>query len=152
MGRFVYHKKSSGFTLVELLIVMAIIGILATIAIPTYLGIRTRAAQSEAKTNLEVLRMLQEQFYAENGVYTASAGLDGGGNCVKDTDNIAAIKVLLPAFRPGNQLLFSYCLENGREFDGTANADCYRALAVGNTGTPVAADSFIVDCNNDKNY
>ena len=55
------------------MIVVAIIGILAVIAIPAYVGQTKRAARTEAYTNLQTLRLLEEQNFAENGTYAAGA-------------------------------------------------------------------------------
>ncbi|HEX8706278.1 MAG TPA: prepilin-type N-terminal cleavage/methylation domain-containing protein, partial [Myxococcaceae bacterium] len=50
-----HSRKQSGFTLIELMIVVAIIGILAAIAIPNFIRFQARARQSEANTNLKSL-------------------------------------------------------------------------------------------------
>jgi prepilin-type N-terminal cleavage/methylation domain-containing protein len=139
------NKK--GFTLTELLIVIAIISILAAIAIPAYIGQQKRAARTEAFTNLEALRLLEEQSYSENATYTAALGV-----CGADNNNIALIQAALPGFRPGTGANFSYCLEQNINFAGAAQTPCFRASAFGNTNTRVANDVFRVDCNNNKDF
>lgn len=63
-----------GFSLVELLLVLAIIAIISAIAIPTFLGQRRRARIiGDAKANAETLRMALETRKAETGIYSASA-------------------------------------------------------------------------------
>ena len=123
------NKK--GVTLIELLIVIAIIGILAVIAVPAYLGQQKAAARTEAYSNLQNLRLLEEQFFAEHGAYTAAAA------------DVAAIRVLLPGFRPGTGLNFNYAI--------TSTSSCFEATATG-TGGRVAGDVFTIDCNNDRNF
>lgn len=59
-----------GITLIEMLIVIAIIGIIAAVAIPGYLGQQRRAARTEASSNLQNLRLLMERIFAEQGSYT----------------------------------------------------------------------------------
>lgn len=64
--------KSAGFTLLELIIVVAIIGILATIAMPALKDMPRRATESVLKTNLRTLRDLIDQYYGDRGHYPAS--------------------------------------------------------------------------------
>ncbi len=63
-------RKQDGFSLIELLISLVIIGVLATIAIPMFLGYRVRASQAEAKANLSALKVAQSAHYAEANGYT----------------------------------------------------------------------------------
>ena len=62
-------KGQKGFTLIELMIVVAIIGILAAIAIPNFLTYQMKSRQSEAKTNLQAIRTSEISFQAERGCY-----------------------------------------------------------------------------------
>lgn len=62
-------RTATGFTLIELMIVVAIIGILAAIAIPNFLKMQLRAKAGEGKVNLAAIRTAQESYYAEVGFY-----------------------------------------------------------------------------------
>ncbi len=64
-------KEESGFTLIELLIVLVIIGILLAIAVPSYLGFKTRAEKTAAQSNVRAAIPAAEAYYADNGNYTA---------------------------------------------------------------------------------
>ena len=66
------HTRRGGFTLIELMIVVAIIGILAAIAIPNFLRFQLKAKSSEGKTNLAAIRTAEESYYAEYGVYVSA--------------------------------------------------------------------------------
>ena len=61
-----------GFTLIELLIVITIIGILITLAQPSYNRAVTAAKEATLKENLFILRDVIDQFYADNGKYPSS--------------------------------------------------------------------------------
>lgn len=64
---------SRGFTLIELMIVVAIIGILAAIAIPNFVKFQARAKQAEAKSNLGAYYTGAKAYFAENATYTCGA-------------------------------------------------------------------------------
>ena len=71
---------SKGFTLIELMIVVAIIGILASIAIPAYLDYTTRAQVTEGLTLASGLKAQMTEVYAETGAWpqtATAAGVDG---------------------------------------------------------------------------
>jgi len=136
-----------GITLVELLIVIAIISILAMVGVPLYIGQQKRAVRMEAFTNLETLRLLEEQYFADRGRYTPDLG-----ECSKDTDNISAIQQELPGFKPGTGLNFSYCIEADIDINGQSRTPCFRASAFGNSGTRVDGEVYRIDCNNNRNF
>ena len=63
-------QVQKGFTLIELMIVVAIIGILAAIAIPNFIRFQARSKQSEAKTNLKAVFTAQKSYFGERDEYT----------------------------------------------------------------------------------
>jgi len=67
MTSMLHHQR--GFSLVELMIVVAIIGVLAAIAIPNFMRYQARAKQSEAKSNLVAIHTGQIAYFAENNKY-----------------------------------------------------------------------------------
>ena len=64
---------SKGFTLIELMITIAIIGVIAGIAIPAYNGYIITARMAEADNNLSAIRLAQEEFFLENNRYFEGA-------------------------------------------------------------------------------
>jgi type IV pilus assembly protein PilA len=63
-------RSKKGFTLIELMIVVAIIGILAAIAIPNFLKFQAKSKQSEAKANLGAIFTGQVSYFGENNAYS----------------------------------------------------------------------------------
>ena len=151
-----------GLTLIELLIVIAIISILAMIAVPAYIGQQRNATRTEAYSNLQNLRLLEEQFFAENAAYTADLG--GAGNTIAIRDaNITAIRAVLSGFHPGGDTNFSYRIIQNNQIQtpvadppvwaaSPAGTLCFTAIATGVTGTRVAGEVFAIDCNNTRNF
>jgi len=63
-------KLQKGFTLIELMIVVAIIGILAALAIPNFIRFQARSKQSEVKANLKSLFTAERSYYQEHDTYS----------------------------------------------------------------------------------
>jgi type IV pilus assembly protein PilA len=72
-----FFRSSKGFSLIELMIVVAIIAILAAIAIPSFLRFQMKSKTSEATANLGAIRTCEESYRAENDVYIDQGGLAG---------------------------------------------------------------------------
>jgi len=65
-------KRSRGFTLIELMIVAAIIVILAVIAIPSYLSYTRKSRRSAAESSLQQIALLEERYRADNSGYLSA--------------------------------------------------------------------------------
>ena len=71
-------SEEKGFTLIELLVVILIIGILAVIALPTFLGQRQKGQDADAKTLARTVSTAEESWYTDEQSYTAvKADLEG---------------------------------------------------------------------------
>jgi prepilin-type N-terminal cleavage/methylation domain-containing protein len=143
-----------GFTLVELIIVVTIIGILAMIAIPAYVGQQKKAARTEAFANLENLRLLEEQYFAENGCYYMTGATPACTNAtrtgVAQIQQNASGQSFLSGFKPGNEasLNFTYSITTS----GTSPASAFTATATGKTGRRVDGDVFTINQDNVRNF
>lgn len=68
-------QNRSGFTIVELLIVIVVIGILAGLVLNTFNGIQARARDTERKTDVNAIHAQVEAYHADNGFYPTTANM-----------------------------------------------------------------------------
>ena len=118
------RKSNKGFTLIELMIVVAIIGILAAIAIPNFLRFQLKSKSSEGKVNIAAIRTAEESYLAEFGVYVSAPSspavlpttkvpfVDAGGT------NAASFNTL--GWTPEGQVFFQYATTAGVGATGSA--------------------------------
>lgn len=115
-------KNLSGFTLIELMIVIAILGIVTALAIPAYNGYITGARMVEAKNNIAALKLAEEEFFLENNGYFSDLS--------NDNTNLAnASGNLWEASSGDGGVNFTYTV--------SATSTSYSITATGNSGTKV---------------
>lgn len=116
-------KNQKGFTLIELMIVVAIIGILAAIAIPNFMTFRLKAKTSEAKSNLGSIRTCEEAYKAEYDIYLAanrypSAAATGTSDAwIAGSTDFSAI-----GFFPSGKVYYDYSVDGIGASTYTAHA------------------------------
>ena len=118
-------KLQKGFTLIELMIVVAIIGLLAALAIPNFIRFQARSKQSEVKANLKGLFTAERSYYQEKDTYSS---------CIKKI-----------GFSPERGNRYRYTLNVTARGDETCNTAEARATAAGvslPTDGDILADTF----------
>ncbi|GLH71536.1 hypothetical protein GETHLI_00380 [Geothrix limicola] len=99
-------KRTKGFSLIELLLVLAILGIISAIAIPSFLGQRRRARViGDARSNANVLMMALESRKAETGIYGTA------GTYLWKSDGTRPSTDLAPTFIPKGSSQMNFSVE-----------------------------------------
>jgi len=118
------RKSVSGFTLIEILVAVAILGILAAIAIPNYSKYVQRSSLTEGTQALAQYRVQMEQWYQDTHSYYATAG--------------AACGVAVPV------------LTNFTITCAASSASAYVATATAKAGSPVNGAVYTIDQSNNQ--
>lgn len=88
--------KQKGFTIVELLVVIVVIGILAAITMVSYSGVTTKAKATAAQSNAVSVKSVIETYYADNGLNAGNGVWPANAGLVNNYSNGATALVKLP--------------------------------------------------------
>jgi type IV pilus assembly protein PilE len=128
------NAKNAGFTLVELMITVAIIAVIAAIALPNYTDYVTRSKFSEAHGHLSDLRVKMEQYYQDNRRYSTTAA---GGTC--GIGNTVAVQ---------GAKYFAYTCASGSA--NAAGDQTYTITATGQSTQGLAGIAFTINQSNSR--
>lgn len=143
-------QMQKGFTLIELMIVVAIIGILAAVALPAYQDYTTRAKISEVNLQVSACKNAVSEFLQANNAFPADADAAGCNSTVTTKYMAAGLAV-----DSTNATITSGAIQNtGSDADGTVlilqpTSDAARTTALATAGTPIQGWSCGTDAVGD---
>ncbi len=148
-------RRQAGFTLLEILIVIALLGVLATIAVMSFSKQTRKARGAEANAMFAALRVAQEQYHLENGVYLSTSAGEAAtwpatpGRTAQTILPLPATWTALKVKLPEENVYCGYVTIAGPGGDGTNIG----ALATSFGMTTPATDWYymIAHCNLDGN-
>ncbi len=124
MFRFFVNQKrrtaEGGFTLIELVVVLAILGILLALAVPRYLGARKRAYKAEADNILQEAKTLSWAYYQE---YNTFSGISSAADIGLTMPSGAAWNVPSPSLSGGTAI--TWTMSGNGSFAVTTADTCY---------------------------
>lgn len=126
-------KRNQGFTIVELLIVIVVIGILALLVITTYSGIQAKARNSKRQSDVKSLQTQLEAYFSQNGYYPSLTDLNTGTSATAaDPSTWAATNM---KSLDQNALVDPSNPKASKQLKGSAQANWYSYAPLASDGT-----------------
>ncbi|WP_283939457.1 type IV pilin protein [Pseudomonas sp. R3.Fl] len=137
--------RQKGFTLIEVMVVVAIVGILAAIAYPSYQQYVLRSGRADGKAKLMEVMQAQERFFSQNQTYTATLGTGNGGLGYSADANGAVAsenrKYNITAAACANKTIASCVVLSAAPVGGQANDSECGTLTLDSTGIKTESGS-----------
>ncbi len=137
------HPAQRGFTLIELMIVVAILGVLASIALPAYQQSVRAGARSEAQSMLLKVAANQERFYSDNNSYSTNADPLSSPAVATLTSQNGLYQVSVAACSGGT---IGNCFLATATPQGNQTSDSCTTLTITNTGLRGATGDSVENC------
>ena len=131
------HRKQSGFTIVELLIVIIVIGILATLVLVTFTGVQQKARNTQRQTDIKAVASHLETYNANNAMYPTTANMNDASNPTWVSQNLKGLDrestrdpsdknnvYTFAASSTSQQYGYAPTKEDGTACDNTAGNEC----------------------------
>ena len=138
-----HQTANRGFTLIELMIVVAILGVLAAIALPSYQQSVRDGARAEAQSLLLQVAANQERFYSDNNAYSTNANPLASPAVATITSENGLYQVAVAACAGGT---IASCFVATATPQGTQAADSCTTMTITNTGLKGATGGSVADC------